>query len=363
MKIVHIYKTDCFLASRVILQFNWVKAETVFLHRSAKQGLLELGSGQVESQRLTIFALIRLAFRLRGQGVRWVFHAQSSLLYLYVLMVIRCIDRKVAFALVYDIHDLNERPSVQPSLKSVRSWVRYVILATAEWGVAKMKSIRTVTVSNGLAKTFASRTGAQPPVVVRSAPLPDLTVDELASCSRFERALLFFGTPQRVPFELVESLAAAGHELHLYGRGINEELVRKSLPESLWGSVKLFGLYKPSSLSFIGQYRFVILYKPGIVSDNFRYSLPNKFFQGLAYGTSFVVSENFEEIREVAENVSGLALVVKSGEERRLVELLEESRDRSDVFYQDVHALAEGLSLGACEAYREVMGAIDVREH
>lgn len=359
MKVIHVYKTDCLQASRVLLQTKWLVGETIFLHRTSNEGRLDLDGGVVDSRKLSVGSLLRLAINLRGQGAKWVFHAQSSLVYLYLLKIFLCVDRRFADLVVYDMHDLNEKPGVRPSLRSARSWVRYLVLAAAEWGVAKMKSVCAITVSNGLARAFASRTGGRLPVVVRSAPLPSLGTDDLAARSRFERALLFFGTPQRVPFELVQGLASAGYELHLYGRGIDEELVEKNLPENLRGAVKLFGPYRPTSLDFIGQYRFVVLYKPGIVSDNFRYSLPNKFFQGLAYGTGFVVSENFEEIREVVESIPGLGIVVRSGEEGRLGDLLRDSNIGGAAYYRDVHSLAERLSLGACGAYRDVMGACE----
>lgn len=354
MKIIHVYKTDCFQASRVLLQTSWVAVDTIFLHRCLREGEVEVGEGRrVTSKRLGFSALARLAFELRGQDVRWVFHAQSSLFYLYALFLFSFFDRGIASLIAYDIHDLNERPAAGGA-SSIRSFVRYWILAAAEWGVARMKRVRTVTVSNGLARVFSGRTGGRVPVVVRSAPLPTLAETELRGALRFEKALLFFGTPQRVPFELVSSIAKAGYELHLYGRGIDSRLVDLSLPESLRSSVKLFGPYRPTDLDFIGKYKFVVLYKPDIVLDNFRYSLPNKFFQGLAYGTGFVVSENFEEVREIIEEIPGLGVVVRRGEESRLGELLQ-AGERGELFYSRVHSLAQDLSVRARRAYEEVI--------
>lgn len=103
MKVIHVYKTDCLQASRVLLQTKWLAGETIFLHRTSKEGSLELDVGVVDSRKLGIVSLLKLAINSKGQKARWIFHAQSSLLYLYLFMTLWCIDRPIDRGLLVSI--------------------------------------------------------------------------------------------------------------------------------------------------------------------------------------------------------------------------------------------------------------------
>src|SRR3546814_11735537 len=75
-----------------------------------------------------------------------------------------------------------------------------------------------MTVSDGLARTIVDWYSCPVPTVVHSALKPLLSGNALAERSRVPGAILFFGTAERLPFELLDDLGRAGLELPLFGR-------------------------------------------------------------------------------------------------------------------------------------------------
>src|SRR3546814_3940486 len=69
-----------------------------------------------------------------------------------------------------------------------------------------------MTVSDGLARTIVDWYSCPVPTVVHSALKPLLSGNALAERSRVPGAILFFGTAERLPFELIDDLGRAGLE-------------------------------------------------------------------------------------------------------------------------------------------------------
>lgn len=330
MKVYHIYKTDCFRASRVMLQAGWDSVSN-FLHLG-RIGTINTESGKIDSRKLSILNLIKSMLSGRSrEGRVLVFHAQSSLPYLILARFVALFLGRGRIFIVYDIHDLHEKSQYTNWWDRVRQGlIRYNILKFLEMIVCKDTSIRKMTVSVGLSKVIAREYRIPPPSVVRSVPsLGTLKAPDIHTIDK-EISLLFFGSPERAPIELLETIAEAGFELHLYGLGIDEyELVKKGV--DLHNSkARLFGPYSPDELGFLLNYNYLLLYAPSVQSLNFRYSLPNKLFQGMSAGLQFIVSDNFEEIIETLDKVPGAVEILtadKSIEEA--VENLRSLRERN----------------------------------
>src|SRR3546814_3510924 len=108
------------------------------------------------------------------------------------------------------------------------------------------------------------------------------------------------------------------------------------------GHVRIYCEYSPKDLDFVAGYRFLLIHNPKDLRPNFVYSLPNKFFQSLAYGTSLIVSPNFEEMAAVAASVPGACAVVADpsqlADKMATLDVL-----RDDAFYRAVAALSDAL--------------------
>jgi hypothetical protein len=300
----HVYKTNCFQSSRVMLQSTWDK-KSVFLHPRGPQEPHQ-AHANLSSCSLRAATLLRLLLRTKTSDGAFIFHAQSSLPYLLCSYVVLWIMGKRRMKLVYDIHDLNELPAAS----GIYARTRYHILRMLERVACRAGSIRKITVSVGLAARIADDYRCKKPIVVRSAPRPALTTSSPGDGVSSSNALVFFGTPERVPVALFDQIQASGLEIHLWGRGITPNTVSRGRQGPVPPCVKFLGAYSPSNLHFLRNYKILILYAPNIHTLNFRFSLPNKIFQALAAGMSLVVSENFEEIIQLLAPVPGSVCVL-----------------------------------------------------
>jgi hypothetical protein len=351
----HVYKVDCFTASRVLLQASWDE-RSIFLHSPGAAAAKHEG-GVIESRRLSFQALFK-ALRARTLDERtFVFHAQSSLPHLFFARFVQlCFGGEAK--IVYDIHDLHcVAPERLIYLRRPAELVRYLILGLLERFALRDRHVRPMTVSRGLARILEARS-RRPVPVVYSAPPPLYTEEELSSQAREEKAVLFFGTPERTPLEIFDQIRTAGYELHIYGRGITKDYIENKTGRPLPASVRLFGPYAPTDMSFVAGYRYVVLYKPDHASLNFRYSLPNKFFQGLAHGAAFIFSENFVEMIDMLAGIPGAAVVLDAASASALDEALAdaEARRRPE-FWAKVSRLSARLNDEARASYHSVLGS------
>lgn len=289
----------------------------------------------------------------------FVFHAQSSLPLLLTFYVLRRLFRNGHQAtIVYDIHDLHERDPYG----SLYAWVRYGILRyypllwLERWAVSR-PDIAVMTVSEGLADTIVGWYGCNRPTVVYSAMKPQHSASELRATARIPRSLLFFGTAERLPFELIDNVGRAGLELHLYGRFDGRAGVERTLGRALPDHVKIHGEYHPSDLAFISRYEYLLIYKPNDLRANFRYSLPNKFFQSLAHGTSLILSPNFEEMVQIVATVPG-ACAVLEGEPDLIAAIADLDRARTDRYWDAVIALGHKLHDVSRRCYLSLTGKV-----
>lgn len=296
--IYHFYKADCFRASRVLMQNRWEEA-SILIHKSNNDtyeinkpfGVRHLLKTTINSKR----------------GDVMICHAQSALPYLILGAVVKLMTRrKIKF--VYDIHDLHEKEVNSASLS--KTHIRYIVLSFLETLAFKIKSIKKITVSHGLAKTMASKYHSEQPVVVKNiSTQPAATTISLSN--RLNDVIVFFGTRERVPLDIIAALSKAGIGLHLYGKDITQDWLVSKIGGGQIEHVKFFGEYDPDDLGFLCKYKALIIYSPDDNSLNFRYSLPNKLFQALSNGLVVVVSKNFEEMTGTFSNSASIITVDK----------------------------------------------------
>lgn len=215
--------------------------------------------------------------------------------------------------IVYDIHDLHEWDV--NDAKFSKNTIRFYILGALERAAFKIKEIKKLTVSQGISEVIAREYGVNPPIVVRNISIIQ-NENKKPIETRINNAVVFFGTRERVPFKIINELKKFNIELHLYGKNITKEWLKKLLPENDLENVKFFGEYDPNNLEFLDAYKAMIIFAPENKTLNFKYSLPNKLFQALERGVAVVISENFEEMRDTFPSTP----MVTSSCEKRFVE-------------------------------------------
>ena len=298
--IYHVYKTDCYKASRVIMQSEWVK-ENYYIHRSSLY--------DDSSVKLSFFNIINIILSVKSKDAV-VFHAQSSLPYLLLSIIINYILFKNS-VFIYDIHDLHE----YDKKSSLYSKFRYFFLFCIELIVFKMVKVQKITVSNGLSATLASKYNCIAPLVVYNCSIN--ISDEINNMDQRVDNFLFFGTAGRFPTILLECFYKNKLRLDFYGRGIDYGWLNKIDSNYDKDVVSIYGEYHPSNLKFIDNYKVALNFSPYNTSLNFKYSLPNKLFQVIAAGTTLVVSENFFEMIEL---FSDMKYAVVSANEENFIE-------------------------------------------
>jgi hypothetical protein len=311
----HIYIADCFGSSRINTQKSW-DAHPVFIHKRRRNTLSHVGGiNGVDSFELNVMFLIFLILKSKGKQT-FVFHAQPSLPHLLLARFVALLFRKNKIVLVYDIHDLHEYRKERNIWRCIRySFIRYYSLRVLEYICFRDKSIKKITVSEGMANEVAKQYDfSLPPHVVMSCsppekkPFDSLTVEN-------KKALVYFGLKGHAPFELINQIKELGMELHLYGRDITPEAVSAIVGADKLNCVRFLGEYFPNDLFFLSQYSFLILYKPHIKTVNYRIALPNKLFQALNAGLTLIISDNFGEIKNIFDCIPGAVIVLRSGQD------------------------------------------------
>lgn len=282
--IYHIYRTDCFRSSRVMLQKEW-QPNSVFMHKREKY---PTASEKLEKP-LSISAITTLALR-SSKADTFIFHAQSALPYL-LIFAITCALLLKKRNVIYDIHDLHEHAHTRLIDLGFRGAARFLALSALEQLCFQITSITKTTVSNGLSNELSDRYKTKDVITLLSIIAPINPYKGAHS----QTALVFFGTPKRFPFELLELINDNQIELAVYGKGMDSQWLTTKTQKQ-WPTVYFYGEYDPSDMSFLQNHKALLLYHPLDKTKNFKYSLPNKFFQALSHGLDIIISSNFTEM-------------------------------------------------------------------
>ena len=276
---IHIYRGDSETSSRIKLQLAW-RPGTVIDHAQH-----------------SLFLALMNAFSSRPSAI--VFHGQSTLPYLLFSVFIRLLSRG-SFKVVYDMHDLNERP-LTPSF---RSMLRYRVFYGCEYIVSRLR-VNVITVSKGLARIFFKRFRRSARVVynVSFEVDGDKDLSGMLSVANVRTGVVYFGLlePGRISIEQArEVLMKTGEPVFdIYGRvpkGDNAVYSAQLNQLSATTGLRIIGPYDPTAMGFLGRYRYSWLC---FDSDrlNIRYCMPNKLFQSLSAGLCCVISDRLVEAR------------------------------------------------------------------
>jgi hypothetical protein len=305
---IHIYKADCTLASRVMMQSSW-DIMPYFLHR---KDFRKNNATNIKDEELGFLSASHLFFEMRQSNTAFVFHAQSSLPYLLMAIIIKFFFNGEKIKLIYDIHDIHALDSNSNQfLSRLRSNLRYYTFSLFESLVFLFPSVQKLTVSEGLASIYSKKKDQNSITVVRSIPSINSRVIH-SDKERYDDTLIYFGTFERVPYELINVCVNQKINLHFKGRGIREKFDENSNEFPIYNQkcVDIMGDYEPNNLNFLLKYRYLVLYKPNSKCLNYKYSLPNKLFQAMYYGLSVIISPNFTEIIDLLGHIPGAIVIV-----------------------------------------------------
>lgn len=272
MNTLHVCKFLAANASRLTMQRGWDDGEVMDLALSSRHPL----------NYSELWGVVKA-----GQYQSLIFHMQSSLPYFVFAWFCRALTGR-PLVLVYDIHDINERPESLASYMGFRFLCFYIL----EWFAIKA-SDSVLTVSRGLAKVYYRRY-SRSLVVVRNIP-----EEPVADEGGLRQGLVYFGliNSVRLPGYLFEALELSGCCLNVYGRvdELDPGFIARLETAEARGLVKLHGTYSPDSLDFLKGYsRSLMIFEEG--QANIRFCLPNKLYQSAAYGLGCLVSENLREV-------------------------------------------------------------------
>ena len=307
-KTFHVGKFDCFSSSRVMGQSSWDQ-QPFYLHRSKRREKME-----GKESHLSLMKMAMTLVSLRGKAI-FVFHAQSSLPYIVVARLISFFSLRAQVKYVYDIHDLNEQKTYSDFYRRVRYGViRHYLLHFLEALIFQDQAISKITVSEGLSEVLFRRFKSAKPIVVHSISLKFKPESYSSHGNEHDPRLVYFGTKNHAPIDLMSTLRKHNYQLRMYGRDISwEELSKHS--EISRGFVEILGPYDPKDMDFLYNYNILLLYRPKASTINYQVALPNKLFQALSAGLSLIISSNFVEVKNLFAEPEGAVEVIHNNEE------------------------------------------------
>jgi hypothetical protein len=296
------------------MQSAWDKS-SFYIHLSDKS--------QDNSLNLTFPQLLRIS-RASSDKDKFIFHAQSSLVYLVTLKLLGVLSRD---QIIYDIHDLNV---IQEKLNYMR--LRGISMHILEFVTLKIMRISSITVSSGLAIIIAKRFKSKRPLVVRniSAEMREGSMKKEVD----QNKMVYFGTFDRLPNKFFVELEREGLQLDIYGR-FNNGKASQTMQDALeQGVIKYCGEYNPGDMGFLRNYAY-LYYNIDPYDVNYRFAGPNKFFQALVYGLVILTPQGYSELSFLLKDIPGAQTTIKGD----IVNLT----NRKPVFDEDYSSRVESL--------------------
>lgn len=298
--IYHIAKFNCFKSSRLQMQSAW-DFEFIYIHISDKNNKL--------SKKLSFKGLKGVIKESSNNDV-FVFHAQSSLVYLIIGFIFLGLTKD---KIVYDIHDLNII-SKKFNYLTLRGTVFFIL----EFLVLKLFKIKSCTVSSGIAHILKKRYYLSEISVVRNVS-SEFFMHNSNSNKPLKKGV-YFGAFDRLNQEFFTTLERNDLKIHLYGRfnTSNEStLINYALSAGL---ADYKGEYDPRDLSFLKEYDY-LYYNISPLDLNYVYAGPNKFFQALSYGLVLLTPGGYKEMEELLQHIPGPLITMEYNLKNQLEEL------------------------------------------
>lgn len=290
--VYHIYKTNCHKSSRIYMQTQWAK-KNYYLHK-------DINKNKNNEETLNHYNHLRVLYNKNKKSL--IYHAQSSLIYLIVAIILNKTKKN---KVIYDMHDLLEYNMNEAKYYKK---LRYMILSMLENIVINNSNVQTITVSNGLSNIVKKKYSANKPLVVKSVVKSQLL--DLDNRHRRINELIYFGQYSHAPIEIIDKCDELGICIDLFGRDITNEKIYNDLGK-IPDNISIYGEYQPDELKFLKNYKYLLLYN-NKNKINYKYSQPNKVFQSLSFGMSILISPNFREIYDTFKSLDGAVAVIEN---------------------------------------------------
>ena len=294
---IHVAKFDCYKSSRIMMQSGW-EENSIFLHLGVSE----------QSVKLNFKNLLKV-LDSSNSGDRFIFHAQSSLVYLLFSYALT-FNRRETIKILYDIHDLNVIP-VGWGYVSLRAYVMQLL----EWVTLRVLKIKSMTVSAGIARLMSMKYNCEIPILVRNISTDIVRNQDMEKKSEGGK-LIYFGTLDRVSEYFFLALAKQKLRIDLFGRFNYMDPPIFFEKYTCTETAKFNGTYNPKNLDFLLEYDF-LYYNIPPPDANYRLAAPNKFFQALAHGLSILVPRGYNELRFIFGDIPGAIAVIDESSDIR----------------------------------------------
>lgn len=316
--VIHVCKFDINNTSRIQMQTRWDAGRFLVLGRNVSGNHSINESQSMELRWLSILRTIRL------RPVCYVFHEQSTLLYLLMMVLLRRL-LSLNVKIVYDMHDLNEE-----EMSLSYRYIRYLVCYCLEY-VVSILDVNIITVSNGLKDMFYARYRYCKDVNVVYNISADVKAADLADRD-YSGKIIYFGQIDltRVTMRLLSNIEKNGLTIYLHGT-VNDNLETGRLLKRYvdFGTVKMMGPYKASDLSFLNGYSYSVIDYSLNDTSNIKYCLPNKLFQSIRYGLVCLVSDNLQEVGELFNDYTNNVVMMKNSD--NIGDIIKNSEDGSGI--------------------------------
>ena len=272
------------------MQSEW-EISSVFIHNSS--------SKRIESFSLSISNCIKTIKSKKYDLI--VFHAQSSLRYMLILLLY---NYRFKNKFLYDIHDLNVIKS-QCNYSLIRSLIFYFL----EFLVLKILKIKAITVSTGISRLLSKRYHIKPLPVVRNISCK--INQKFISKNNINNRLVYFGNLDRLKDNFFNFLKINDICIDVYGK-YHIKRSNNFLDIAIKnGYVNYKGHYNPRDLSFLKNYTH-LYYNINPDNLNFKFSGANKFFQSLLNNLKIIIPDGFDELNYLFKDFKDFIIILNN---------------------------------------------------
>lgn len=272
----------------------------------------------------TIYTSLR---KIKGETI--IFHQQASLFYLFYAILLNFFySSKNKNNIIYDMHDL-----IIFDHGGIKRYLRAFFILFLERAIM-LFDFKIITVSVGLADLIKRKYNKEA-LVVYNFPL-NFAND--ISCSYFDQRennnkICYFGIidEKRIPLDIFRKVSfSCNKKIDIFGY---VSPISKFKVED-FDFLNYKGAFSPNNMDFLTNYSVLLFATDQELNLNYKYCMPNKVFQAVAYNLDLYISEFYEEINKTFKNCRvddkianqhGLIRLSSSKMKSRLVELQCES--------------------------------------
>ena len=267
MKIYHFTKVPLERSSRICSQYNLLSGNSIIIDNNLFNNLI----------------------KLKGQTI--IFHQQAMLFFLlYSLVVNIFYSKSDKNNIIYDMHDL-----IIFDYGGVIRFLRACLIASLEQFVM-LFNFKVITVSCGLANVVKEKYNKDA-LVVYNFPLNFIT-----EFSKFKdnknnilNKICYFGIidEKRIPVDIFKRLSVTyAEKIDIFGY----VSPASNFKVEGFDFLSYKGEFSPNNMNFLNNYNILLFATDKELNLNYKYCMPNKIFQAVAFNLDIYISDFYEEI-------------------------------------------------------------------